>query len=101
MTAVMRGAEGDQAMNSSTTSAEVYDIKPVTVTVALARRLTGLGATTIWKLIKEETLETVHVGRRRLITFRSLEALLTPASLIPRTRRRRQPRKPQATEARA
>jgi hypothetical protein len=94
----MRGAEGDRAMNSSTTSAEVHDIKPVTVTVALARRSTGLGATTIWKLIKDETLETVHVGRRRLITFRSLEALLAPVSLMPRPRRRGRPRKAPTSE---
>jgi hypothetical protein len=62
--------------------------KPLTVTVATAKRLSGLGNTTIWALIKDQTLETVHVGRRTLITYRSLEALLAPC-LAPQARPRR------------
>ena len=58
---------------------------PLTVTVATAKRLSGLGNTTIWALIKDQTLETVHVGRRTLITYRSLETLLTPC-LAPQAR---------------
>ena len=54
-------------------------LKPLTVTVATARRISGLGNTTIWALIKARRLETVHVGRRTLVTFRSLEALLDPS----------------------
>jgi len=61
--------------------------KPLTVTVATAKRLSGLGNTTIRALIKDQTLETVHVGRRTLITYRSLEALLTPC-LAPQARPR-------------
>lgn len=56
------------------------DLKPLTVTVATTRKLSGLGNTTIWALIKEGKLEAVHVGRRTLVTFRSLEALLAPRS---------------------
>jgi len=67
--------------------------KPLSVTVGTAKKLSGLGNTTLWRLIKERQLETVHVGRRTLITFRSLEALLAPRSQ-PQTRRRRgRPRK--------
>jgi hypothetical protein len=54
------------------------DPKPLTVTVAAARRISGLGNTTIWALIKQRKLEVVRVGRRTLITFRSLEGLLVP-----------------------
>ena len=57
--------------------------------------LSGLGNTTLWGLIKERTLETVHVGRRTLIIYRSLEALLAPCLTLqsqPR-RRRGRPRK--------
>jgi hypothetical protein len=63
--------------------------------VATARKLSGLGNTTLWRLIKERQLETVHVGRRTLITFRSLEALLAPClTSQPRPHRRRgRPRK--------
>jgi Helix-turn-helix domain len=57
---------------------ELPGAKPLTVTVAAARRISGLGNTTLWALIKDRKLETVRIGRRRLITFRSLEALLTP-----------------------
>jgi len=55
------------------------DSKPLTVTVAAARKISGLGNTTIWGLIKQGKLEAVRIGRRTLITFRSLETLLTPA----------------------
>ena len=56
------------------------DLKPLTVTVATARTISGLGNTTIWALLKEGKLEAVRVGRRTLITFRSIEALLAPPS---------------------
>ena len=74
---------------------ETHGTKPLPVTVATARKLSGLGNTTIWALIKDQTLETVHVGRRTLITFRSLEALLAPClTSQPRPHRRRgRPRK--------
>ncbi len=59
------------------------DPKPLTVTVATARKISGLGNTTLWALIKARKLETVHIGRRTLVTFRSLEALLTPPPAAP------------------
>jgi len=62
----------------STGLSEDEGAKPLSVTVATARKLSGLGNTTLWRLIKQRQLETVRVGRRTLITYRSLEALLTP-----------------------
>jgi hypothetical protein len=59
---------------------ESHCTKPLTVTVATARKISGLGNTTLWALIKDRKLETVRIGRRTLVTFRSLEALLTPDS---------------------
>jgi excisionase family DNA binding protein len=59
---------------------ELHGAKPLTITVATAKKLSGLGHTTVWRLIKEKRLLTVHVGRRTLIAFSSLEALLTPPS---------------------
>ena len=53
-------------------------LEPLSVTVPTARRISGLGNTTIWGLIKDRKLETVHIGRRTLITYRSLVALLAP-----------------------
>jgi hypothetical protein len=52
------------------------DIKPITVTVAKAQKISGLGRTTIWNLIKAGRLERRRIGRRTLIVYRSLEALL-------------------------
>jgi excisionase family DNA binding protein len=52
--------------------------KPIAVTIQAARMLTGLGNTTLWKLIGDGTLATVRVGRRRLILYTSIEALLEP-----------------------
>jgi hypothetical protein len=72
---------------------EPHGAKPLTVTVGTAKKLSGLGNTTIWALIKDRTLETVHVGRRRLIIFRSLEALLAPRSQPQPRRGRGRPRK--------
>jgi hypothetical protein len=60
--------------------------------VGTAKKLSGLGNTTLWRLIKERQLETVHVGRRTLITFRSLEALLAPRSQPQPRRGRGRPR---------
>jgi excisionase family DNA binding protein len=70
-----------------------HGAKPLTVTVGTAKELSGLGNTTIWALIKDRTLETVQVGRRRLIIFRSLEALLAPRSQPQPRRGRGRPRK--------
>ena len=53
-------------------------LDPLTVTVADAHRITGLGLTTIWALIAKRELDSVLVGRRRLILFASLRRLLTP-----------------------
>jgi hypothetical protein len=66
--------------NSSTglSHHELHGGKPITVTVAMARKLSGLGNTTLWALIKVGKLKTVRVGRRRLVVVDSLEALLTP-----------------------
>jgi len=78
----------------STGLSDYEGAKPLSVTVATARKLSGLGNTTIWRLIRERQLETVHVGRRTLITFKSLEALLAPCSTSkPQLRGRGRPRK--------
>jgi excisionase family DNA binding protein len=72
----------------------------LTVTVATARKLSGLGNTTIWALIKSGKLVSICVGRRRLIVYRSLEELLSPApDPSPQPRRRGRPPKTLCTTA--
>jgi hypothetical protein len=73
---------------------ETDGIKPLAVTVATARKLTGLGATTLWARIKDRTLETVCIGRRRLILYRSLERMLSPGLLVTAAKTRRRGRPP-------
>jgi predicted DNA-binding transcriptional regulator AlpA len=56
--------------------ASADELKPLTVTVAVARKISGLGNTTVYALIKARKLETVHVGRRTLITLARLKLCL-------------------------
>jgi len=55
-------------------------IEPLFVTVATAKRLTGLGATLIYEMIACGALESFKVGNRRLIKYESLRKLASTAS---------------------
>jgi excisionase family DNA binding protein len=48
----------------------------ITVTVPEALRLSGLGRTKLYELIADGTLASTTVGRRRLVSYASLTALL-------------------------
>lgn len=48
-------------------------------TIEEARQASGLGKTTLYQKIAEGTLETVTVGRRRLVKWDSLRAMLEAA----------------------
>lgn len=50
--------------------------KPLSVTVQTARKLTGLGNTKIYELIRDGRLKSTTVDGRRLIIFRSIEELI-------------------------
>ena len=49
---------------------------PITISIAEACRLAGIGKTSLYELLNAGKIEAVRVGRRRLIKFASLEALL-------------------------
>jgi excisionase family DNA binding protein len=69
---------------------------PLTVTFRRAGELTGLGQTTLWKLVKDGQLTVVRVGGRTLIHFSSLHRLFACGSEKPAphsSRRRGRPRK--------
>ena len=51
----------------------------LTCTIAEACQATGLGRTKIYGLISEGCIETVTIGRRRLVLVRSLFKLLEMA----------------------
>jgi excisionase family DNA binding protein len=50
-------------------------VKPITVTVGTALRISGLGRTKLYELINEGRIRTTTIGRRRLVVYASLEAL--------------------------
>lgn len=49
---------------------------PLTVTVQEARRLSGLGNTTVYQLISDGVLRTVKIRGRTLVRYDSLKTLL-------------------------
>lgn len=70
---------GAPANNCGAPSMEPNSQKPIAVTIPMTRKISGLGNTTVWKLIAEKKLDTVRVGKRRLVLYDSLERLLTPS----------------------
>jgi excisionase family DNA binding protein len=69
-----------EAMSGSSTAIsneELEGIKPLAVTVKIACGLLGVGNTTMWGLIKAGRVKTVSIGRRRLVIYASLEALIS------------------------
>jgi hypothetical protein len=55
---------------------EALPRRPLTVSVAEAVRLSGLSRSTIWKHMKAGVLHSTSVGRKRLVSFASLEAMI-------------------------
>ena len=51
-------------------------INPVTVTIPTAQRLSEIGRTKLYELINRGAIETVRIGKRRLVKFVSLKAFL-------------------------
>jgi len=86
-----RSPGNNEVRAMSISHAELHRAKPLTVTVAMAREISGLGNTTIWALIKAGKLESTRVGTRRLVIYRSLERLLSPSSAVPSPQPRRRP----------
>jgi excisionase family DNA binding protein len=54
---------------------ETQQAVPLLVSVKEARRLIGVGNTRIYALINDGSIETVRVGKRRLIRYSSLQRL--------------------------
>lgn len=59
-------------------------IKPISVTVDNAIRISGIGRTKLYELINQGVIKTTTVGRRRLVIYSSLEEL-TDVSVIYKT----------------
>ena len=76
------------------TAAPADALAQLAVTFPTAKKVSGLGLTSLWKLAKGKRIEIVRIGRRTLITYRSLERLLLPEQTeTPQPRRRGRPPK--------
>jgi len=53
-------------------------LSPITITVKETARLSGLGLTSVWQLIRDGKLTVIRVSGRTLVEFASLQRLLTP-----------------------
>src|SRR6516162_7232634 len=51
-------------------------LKPLAVTIQTAQKLIGIKNTKIWELIGNGSLQTLSVGKRRLVLYASLERLI-------------------------
>ncbi|WP_426039676.1 helix-turn-helix domain-containing protein [Brevundimonas sp. DC300-4] len=56
-------------------------LQPRLVSIQQARTLLGIGLTKTYDLIAEGLLETVTIGSRRLVTLRSIDALIDGAAM--------------------
>jgi excisionase family DNA binding protein len=61
---------------SNPTPSTPYNTDPLTVRVAEACRLTGIGRSKLYELIADGSIEIVKVGNMTLIPFESLKQLV-------------------------
>jgi excisionase family DNA binding protein len=62
-------------IESFTNAASQGRTKPIWVSPREASLLTGIGLTRLYELINDNTLKSVKIGRKRLVSFESLELL--------------------------
>lgn len=55
-------------------------LEPLTVRIAVAIRLTGIGRSKLYELIKSGEVETVKIGTATLVTMASLRRLVERGS---------------------
>lgn len=63
-------------MNASSASRSTPPAVRLALSIREAAEVTGLGYTTLRKVVREGQLPTVRVGRRRLVRFEDLESWL-------------------------
>lgn len=59
----------------------VERLEPLSLTVREACRVSGLGRTALYELLKNGRLASTTLGRRRLISYASLRTLVLPPSV--------------------
>jgi hypothetical protein len=51
-------------------------MRPLAIPIRTTRRIIGIGNTKLWELIGSGALETISIGRRRLVLVASIEQLI-------------------------
>jgi excisionase family DNA binding protein len=64
------------AIEAPSNDRRVASAERLMLTVAQSAELLGLGRTTTYELVMRGTIESVHVGRRRLIPRRALDRFI-------------------------
>ena len=73
-----KACEDKMATPATPAPAGLDRTEPLSVTLQETMRLTGLSNTTLYKLINEKRLPTVKIGKRVLVPYASVKALVTP-----------------------
>ena len=61
--------------------AKPFQAPNLTVTIREACRATGIGKTTLYKLIDNGQIRRVKIGKRTLVRFDDLQKLVTPEAV--------------------
>jgi predicted DNA-binding transcriptional regulator AlpA len=59
------------------------ELPPITVTVNETCRITGLKLSSIYKKLADETLKSTSIGKRRLILYDSIVAMIEAGRSLP------------------
>jgi excisionase family DNA binding protein len=72
----MSAASNHPAKRPIAETVEDDSLEPISVRIATAVKLTGIGRSTLYELIGSGEIETVKIGRSTLIPYRSLKRLI-------------------------
>jgi excisionase family DNA binding protein len=68
--------ERRQTAQEALAAQEALPAEPISVRISVAVKLTGIGRSTLYELIKSGEIETVKIGRSTLIPYRCLKKLV-------------------------
>lgn len=68
--------ERRQATREALAAQQALPTEPISVRVSTAVKLTGIGRSTLYELIKSGEIETVKIGRSTFIPYRCLKRLI-------------------------
>lgn len=69
-------AERRQHVREAMAAQESLPVEPLSVRIATAVKLTGIGRSTLYELINSGEIETVKIGRSTYIPYRCLKRLI-------------------------